>query len=161
MESADLPARELMPYLVGRASRSMDRAWLSYLRRHGVTLTQWQVLAILARHDGARLGELAKLAGSEQSLTSRVVDQMERDGLVRRVPAPGDRRVVRVRLSPRGHELFATLRPAARDLVVRATAGVDEAGVRAMAEALAVVITNLDGPSPERARPVPAVTRKR
>src|SRR6478609_8809368 len=72
------PAAHLVPYLVNRAGAVLNRAWREQLREHGVTIARWQVLSILAAHDGARLGQLARMSGAEQATTTRVVDQMER-----------------------------------------------------------------------------------
>jgi MarR family transcriptional regulator, transcriptional regulator for hemolysin len=148
MNNADVVPRDLVPYLLGRASRSVDRAWLASLRDHGVTIAQWQVLAILREYDGARVGQLARMSGTEQPVASRVVDQMERDGLVRRAPAPDDRRAVEIWLTRSGRALFTRLHPSAGELVARATEGLDDAAVRDLTAALTVVIANLEGPAP-------------
>jgi len=145
----ELPAEayvQLAPYLMKRAVRSYEREWLRKLRGHGMTIGRWQVLAILSEYDGARLGQLAVMSGAEQAVTSRVVDQMERDGLVRREPVPGDGRAVEVRLTSVGRELFATLLPEADRVVADAMRGIDPATARVLADALTTVIGNLDGP---------------
>jgi len=151
MEHDEPEPRDLVPYLMGRASRSVDRAWLTYLREHGVTIAQWQVLAILAEYDGARIGQLAAMAGTEQPVASRVVDQMQRDALVRRAPAPDDGRAVEIWLTRSGRRLFATMLPAAGELVARATDGLDDDAVRVLTESLTVLIANLDGLPPNLA----------
>jgi DNA-binding MarR family transcriptional regulator len=152
--------RDLIPYLLGRASRSVDRAWLARMREHGLTIAQWQVVAILNEYDGARLGQLARMSGTEQPVMTRVVDQMERDGLVRRAPAPDDGRAVEVWLEAAGRALFAELLPAAGDLVATATAGLDDAEVRRLTEVLTVLITNFEGPVADLAAWVPLDTRE-
>lgn len=148
MNQLEVQPRDLVPYLLGRASRSVDRAWLAHLREHGVTIAQWQVIAILTEYDGARVGELARMSGTEQPVASRVVDQMQRDGLVCRMPAPDDGRAVEIWLTKTGRDLFASLLPSAGGVVARATEGLDADAVRALTEALTIVIGNLDGPSP-------------
>src|SRR4051812_23941808 len=106
----------LVPYLLNRAFGSFSRAWLEHLREHGMTVARWQALAILAEDDGARVGQLAEVSCAEQAVTSRVVEQMERDGLVERRPAVGARRAVEVWLTRRGRTLYKRLLPAAIEL---------------------------------------------
>ena len=137
------PDSHLVPYLVSRTAGALNRAWHERLRVHGVTIARWQVLTILAEYDGARLGQLAEMSGSEQSTTTRVIDQMERDGLVERRSAPDDKRVVEVWLTRAGRAMFRRLLPDAQDLVDTALAGLDDATARVLMDALATITTNL------------------
>jgi DNA-binding MarR family transcriptional regulator len=143
--SASSPDAYLVPYLLSRAAGGFNRAWLEQLRHHGVTIARWQVLAILAEYDGARLGQLAQMSGAEQSVTSRIVDQMERDGLVERRPAPDDGRVVEVWTTDAGRDLTTALLPEATDLVRTALAGLDDRSIAVLMDALTTVIGNLGG----------------
>jgi len=148
------PSAHLVPYLVSRTAGTLNRAWLEHLREQGMTIARWQVLAILGEYDGARLGELARLAGAEQSVTSRVVDQMERDRLVRRRTAAGDGRAVEVLLTRSGRALFHRLLPAAEGLVTSALRGIDEATAQTLMGALTTIMANIEEPGalPYRAR---------
>ena len=51
---------------------------------------------------GAHLGDLARSAGMSPRNATGLVDTLEREGLVRRDPAPGDRRSVLARITPAG-----------------------------------------------------------
>jgi DNA-binding MarR family transcriptional regulator len=140
---AALPAH-LVPYLLNRAVGSFNRAWLEHLREHGVTVARWQVLAILAQLDGARPGQIAEMAVAEQSVMSRVLDQMVRDGLVRRRPARDDGRAVEVWLTPKGRRTFESLLPEAEGVVATALGGLDPATTDALMHALTTMAANLD-----------------
>ena len=71
----------------------------------GLTGSRYQVLQELAAAGEAiPLGELAARASCVRSNMTQLVDRMEKDGLVRRVGAPRDRRTVRAELTPRGRE---------------------------------------------------------
>jgi DNA-binding MarR family transcriptional regulator len=151
-EDAQRDAAELLPYRLSRVVGSFTREWLVRLREHGLTVARWQVLAILAQLDGSRVGVLAEMASAEQSVTSRVVEQMERDGLVARRPAKDDGRAVEVWLTRRGRGLFTRLLPAANALVARAFEGVAPEDLRTMTDGLARAVANLDGvPAAHRA----------
>ena len=148
------PPSHLVPYLLSRAYNGFTRAWMEHLRDHGVTMAQWQILAILSEYDGARIGQLAEMSATAQAVTSRVVDQMERDGLVERQAVPDDRRAVEVRLTARGRVTFETLLPEANALMDGAMEGIDPANAQALMDGLACIISNLAGAAavPEHVR---------
>jgi MarR family transcriptional regulator, organic hydroperoxide resistance regulator len=110
-----------IPYLLFRVSRRLNAHLREEMRSAGVTIHRWRVLAVLAARDGRSLAELAAETVMEQSVISRVVDQMRRDGLVRREAGKADRRVGRILLTGRGRALFARIFPVARMHQRRAT----------------------------------------
>jgi len=112
---------EILPYLLNRLTGRMNQLWVRKLRGHGLTVSRWQILSVLSRFDGCRIGTIADLAGAEQPATSRIVDQMERDGLVKRRPAVDDSRAVEVWVTGEGRKLFQELLPEADDFVSRLT----------------------------------------
>ncbi len=112
---------ELLPYLLNRVTARINAAWMTRLREHGLTVARWQVLSVLSRYDGSRVGTIADLAGTEQPATSRVVDQLERDGIVERRAGIDDSRSVEVWLTPAGRKLFTQLVPMASEFVTELT----------------------------------------
>ncbi len=77
------------------------------LRAFGLTLPQYAVLRLLDLEKGRRLTSLSKRLLRSKSSITRIVDQLERDELVRRVPDPDDRRAQRVYLTPAGAARYA------------------------------------------------------
>ena len=63
--------------------------------------------------DGRSIGDLARATVTKQSSLTRVVDQMERDGLVRRRPARSDQRIVEVFLTKEGRATYDKVVPLA------------------------------------------------
>lgn len=104
---------EMLPYLMNRVTSRANQLWVKTLREHGLTIGRWQVLSVLSRFDGSRIGTIADLSGGEQPAVSRVIDQMERDGLVSRRPSLQDSRAVEVWITGRGREMFTNLLPEA------------------------------------------------
>jgi DNA-binding MarR family transcriptional regulator len=68
----------------------------------GLTLSQYGLLQGLDWRDGARVRELAAEAGIAASTATRILDALERRGIVRRTRADGDRRGVTITLTPLG-----------------------------------------------------------
>ncbi len=112
-------AYEMLPYLLNRVTARANQLWIKHLRSHGLTTGRWQVLGVLTRFDGSRVGTIADLSGGEQAAVSRVIDQMERDGLVTRRPSLTDSRAVEVWITGRGSETYTALLPAAEEFVER------------------------------------------
>ena len=74
-----------------------------------LTLTQVQVLRSL--RDGPQtLGKLGQANGLSPTSVTRIVDRLERRGLVSRRRESGDRRLVRVRLESQGERLLGQIR---------------------------------------------------
>jgi DNA-binding MarR family transcriptional regulator len=71
---------------------------------HELSITQTRLLGILRDREPGML-ELARFLGLEKSSATGLIDRAENRGLVQRIPAPGDRRGTRVRLTPAGRKL--------------------------------------------------------
>jgi DNA-binding MarR family transcriptional regulator len=114
-------------------------------RDHGLTLSQYALLRGLAERDAARIRDLATEAGVTASTATRILDALERRGIVERTPADDDRRAVTITLTDPGRRLllwqddwlrarqrrfYATLPPTERelapDLLIRLAALIDE-----------------------------------
>ncbi|HJS33368.1 MAG TPA: MarR family transcriptional regulator [Alphaproteobacteria bacterium] len=93
---------DYLSYLLARASHQVSREFHAQLRPHGLSVAEWRVLATLIDGDGLSLGELADAVLFKQPSLTKAIDRMERDGLVRRLPGAGDRRRIRIVITPRG-----------------------------------------------------------
>ena len=125
-EPAPLRLDDYLPYLINRAGVSLALRFGNELRRAGVTLQDWRVLAALREADGQRLTELASRTSIEVSTLSRLVAGLESAGLVLRERDASDARAIAIRLTPRGAALTATLTPAAATLERTALAGLSD-----------------------------------
>lgn len=134
---------EILPYLMNRLTGRMNQLWMQKLRDHGLTIARWQVLGVLSRFDGCRIGTIADLAGTEQPATSRVIDQMQRDNLVLRRPAVDDSRAVEVWMTESGRKLFAKLEPEAQDFVSGLTRNLSKDDIRTMTGHLEQMLSDL------------------
>jgi DNA-binding MarR family transcriptional regulator len=96
---------------VMRAAGGLLRGVEVLLNRYGLTGTQYNVLRILrgAGDDGACGREIAnRLITAEPDIT-RLLDRMEKRGLISRRRDAKDRRFVTTRIAPSGLEILATL----------------------------------------------------
>jgi DNA-binding MarR family transcriptional regulator len=76
----------------------------------GITLPRFDLMAQLERHpEGLRMGELSKRMMVTGGNVTGIVDLLEREKLVERVPDPQDGRAFVVRLTPPGRTAFAEM----------------------------------------------------
>lgn len=141
---ASIALERFIPYLLFRVSRQLNAHLRGEMRAAGVTIHRWRILAVLAARDGRSLSDIAAVTVMEQSVASRVVDQMRRDGLVRREAGDHDRRVGRIFLAPRGRRLFERIFPVARLHQRRATAGLTRVEERTLVDLLRKMLAAID-----------------
>jgi DNA-binding MarR family transcriptional regulator len=72
-------------------------------RRRGWTWAGFRIMNVLWAVGPAELRDLARLSGTSRAAISSALNTLERDGLVARAPVDGDKRLVRVELTARGH----------------------------------------------------------
>ncbi len=75
-----------------RATRRLTQAYDQALRPSGLRLTQYSVLANVARREGLSITELAGLLAMERTTLTRNLRPLERAGLIRVAPGPDQRR---------------------------------------------------------------------
>jgi len=136
-------AYEMLPYLMNRVTTRANQLWVRTLREHGLTIGRWQVLSVLTQFDGSRIGTIADLSGGEQPAVSRVVDQMERDGLVIRRPSLQDSRAVEVWITDRGRGIIEDLMPEANAFVERMLRKLDDSEVRLLKSLMERIFSDL------------------
>jgi len=73
------------------------------------------------------VGQIARDAVIEQSLVSRVVDQLEARKLAKRSKSAGNARIVEVSLTPRGREAYAAITPYREAIVADAASVLSDA----------------------------------
>lgn len=94
-----------------RTADALTRELELVLQPHGITTTQYNVLRILrgAGADGATCSAISdRLLAFDPDVT-RLLDRMEKAGLVQRTRSVTDRRVVLTTITPTGLELLARL----------------------------------------------------
>lgn len=135
--------------IVGRISRAnqlLRKELKVFFAERGLEPSEFDVLATLRRHGAPyelTAGALLKAAMVTSGAITNRIDRLEAKGLVERVRDTGDRRSVRIRLTPRGlalvdelvaqhvaneERLLAALDPAARERLAD--------GLRALLESL-------------------------
>lgn len=96
-------------YLLAAVSDAASSQFHQRVRASGLRVPEWRVLACLHDQDGEMITRLADYSLVEQSRLTRIIDQMDEKGLVKRKTDDLDRRRVRVYLTARGRKLTKEL----------------------------------------------------
>src|SRR4051812_19224628 len=134
-----------LSYWVHRVYQASRNEMFRLFREEGVELTpeQWIVLVRLWEEDGRTQTELGESTYRDRPTMSRILDGMERRGLVARKPHEGNPRAFRVHLTARGRELRKALVPAARGLVRQQLRGIAEEDLKITRATLQRMFENL------------------
>lgn len=89
----------------------------------GLHLTEFGVLEALYHKGDLTLGEVGEKLLISSGNVTRVIDKLERQDLVRRVPCPADRRAVYARLTECGRARIASVFPRHAQAMCQALAG--------------------------------------
>lgn len=145
MPAAPKPPR--LVYLLNTAQRRLQQ-WLGSLQAEAAqiagagtvpTPAQGGALFVLAKQDGATMGELALALDLVPSAVSGLVQRMEAFDWVLRRPCPQDARTQRVWLLPAGQAQLAPLRLAMTRINRELTRGFTEAELQTVARWLTQV----------------------
>lgn len=114
-------------------------------REHGedVTPEQWAVLIRLFERDAQTQSELSDGTFRDAPTMSRIVDSMEKRGLIERREAPTDRRARIIRLTRQGRALEKKLVPLVEGVVAGMVEGIDERALATTRATLRTMFANL------------------
>jgi DNA-binding MarR family transcriptional regulator len=103
------------------ATRVVTQLYDDVLRPSGLRVTQFSMLAAIARLGEANLRQLEEALAIDQTTLTRSLGLLERDGLAERAAHP-DRRIKALRLTAKGRAVLRTARPLwrrAQEMVLR------------------------------------------
>jgi len=116
-EPARLPAFELDRFLPYRMAVAADRLSAGLARRYrahyGIGIAEWRVLVHLAHSGEVSVRDIERRVSLEKSKVSRAAARLEAAGHIAKTRNAGDRRLVSLSLTERGHGLMAELLPLA------------------------------------------------
>ena len=146
------PLDGYLPYLLNRAGSRIATAFSEEVRPLGATLQIWRVLAALRERDGCRMGDLSATTSIEVSTLTRLVDGMEKKGLVVRRRDEADARAVTLHATPAGRRLTQRLVPIAERYEATALQGFDPREAEMLKAFLQRLFANMDAMKNPRRR---------
>jgi DNA-binding MarR family transcriptional regulator len=91
-----------LPYQLYRVTSKLNAKLIGKLKANRINPSQWRVLSVLRAFGTLSVGRIVELTLMEQPTISRVVAQLEQDGLLARRWSDTDSRVLEVTLTASG-----------------------------------------------------------
>ena len=136
---------ELYSVINGMASTAVARRLQKNFRQAGleITIEQWSVLYHLWKNDGLSQQDLCNATFRDKPSITRLVDNLEKLKLVKRVASKNDRRINQVFLTEQGRKLEEETMTVANNTLNEALTGVPADRVDICKEVLQIVYDNL------------------
>ena len=103
-----LEAPSSIGFLVKRCGGLMSQLAERRFATEQVSFTQWMVIATLGRYERLTATALSEKTCHDMGALTRIVDDLEEEGLVRRERTERDRRVVEIAVTPQGRRYLQT-----------------------------------------------------
>jgi DNA-binding MarR family transcriptional regulator len=125
---APLELERFIPYQLSIVSNTVSQAIADdYETRHDLSMTEWRVMAVLARFDGLSAREVAERTAMDKVAVSRALSRLVAAGRVRRHMHENDKRRSVLGLTADGWKIHDDVAPRARqrerEFMAQLTAG--------------------------------------
>lgn len=136
---------ELYSFITGKASTAIARRLQKKFNSAALNLTieQWSVLYHLWKQDGISQQELCNATFRDKPSITRLVDNLEKLDLVKRIASKEDRRINMIFLTPRAQQLQDQSMGLAAETLNEALKTVPEEQVEICKSVLQIVYDNL------------------
>ncbi|HVV25949.1 MAG TPA: MarR family transcriptional regulator [Candidatus Saccharimonadales bacterium] len=130
----------LLPILIKRSARLLDREIDALLKSHGIARSQYRVLYYVAERGELTQTELAGLLEVEAATLTRLVDALVKKGWLVRLRDEQDQRLKRIRLTAEGKRKFKNIPPPAEALYKAIQTQLDPKSIEALRDSLLTII---------------------
>ncbi len=103
------PLDRRIGYLLRRAQIAVFKDFFAAFEAYDIRPGQYSILTVIACNPGLKQGEVSAALGIKRANFVAMIDELERRGLVRRDPAPHDRRSYALNLTDKGARLTPEL----------------------------------------------------
>ena len=136
---------ELYSFITGKASTAIARRLQKNFKLAGIEITieQWSVLYHLWKEDGQSQQQLCDATFRDKPSITRLVDNLEKLGLVKRTANKNDRRINKICLTPEAENLQIQSMEVANQTLNEALVGVTNGQIEIAKEVLNMVYENL------------------
>ena len=136
---------ELYSFITGKASTAIARRLQKNFKQNNVDITieQWSVLYHLWKEDGRSQQQLCNATFRDKPSITRLVDNLEKLNLVKRVASENDRRINMIYLTRQAQKLEEETMQIADETLNEALKGVAPERIEVCKEVLQIVYDNL------------------
>ncbi|NIB44305.1 MarR family transcriptional regulator [Pseudomaricurvus alkylphenolicus] len=115
-----------LAYCINDIARYFRTCFDREMSQHGLTRSQWWLLANLQYNNGSSQQDLAEIMELGKSGTGKLIDQLEKKGWVERKPNPEDKRAYKVYLTEAVQPLIKDIDLEAHTLIERSLSELSE-----------------------------------
>ncbi|MEO5648260.1 MAG: MarR family transcriptional regulator [Chitinophagaceae bacterium] len=136
---------ELYSFITGKASTAIARRLQKNFKQASIDITieQWSVLYHLWKQDGLSQQQLCDATFRDKPSITRLVDNLEKQKMVKRVPSKADRRINLIYLTKEAQQLEEKTMELANQTLNEALVGVSNGQIEIAREVLQIVYDNL------------------
>jgi DNA-binding MarR family transcriptional regulator len=144
MSSITYKKEESLAYHIRMAVRGLVREFNSAVIKAGyhVTNEQWIILSVLWDKEGINQQELSNLSDRDKTSITRLIDSLEKNNIVVRVPDKSDRRNKMIYLTKKGRDLEQGLGQVALNVMENALSGLTDEHIETSMITLKQIIKN-------------------
>lgn len=147
MDKLDLVSSENKYNLLsGRVALLLNRFLSQQFKNKGISLTreQWSVLAVLWKTDGCSQQMIANSTSRDKPSVTRLIDNLVKEGYVKRKSHENDRRLNLIFLTEKGKKVEKSVMEIVDDTIEKATNGLSDEQIIAIRDAFQIVYDNLN-----------------
>lgn len=133
---------DCVAYIASNALKRITDTFNDVLLENGSTRVQWVALYYIAAHEGINQSDLARTMNVRTPTVVRLIDRLEKERYVERIPDETDRRVVHLRCTERGKHLNEEMQPVGEAFSAAITKGIEQTDLDTFIAVLNAMVRN-------------------
>lgn len=138
--------KDSLGYVITNTGRRLTQQLTLQFQPFGITSEQWAVLHWLTEEDGISQRELSRRTEKDPTNVTRILDQLEKKGWVRRGTNGEDRRSFLIYVTESGRELSQELVPIEAQFTRNLVQSLGEENIVVLRQALSTINDHLNNP---------------
>lgn len=135
---------ESLGFIINRTHQKLSNYLTRKFKPYDITPEQWGLLNRLWAKEGISQKELSEISTKDQTTVTRILDKLERKGLIERQTSPDDRRSFLIFLTASGRRLEDKLVPLAYETLDEALQGLSAEEIKQLKVLLNKIFINVD-----------------
>ena len=136
---------DCVTYIASNALKEIMDRFNEILQSKGSTRVQWIALYYIAQHEKINQSELSGIMNIKPPTMVRLIDRLEKEGLVTRTPDKESRRVMRLSCTDKGLALNEKMLPIGDAFSKAIAEGIPEKDLDCFTSVLSLLVKNLEG----------------
>lgn len=135
----------LLP-LMGKLTKEFKALLLSEFKKQGIALNkeQFVILKILKEKANRPQNDLAIVTARDKTSLTRLLSNMEKKGLITRLPSEEDKRINLISPTTKGQQMLKRAIPVAQNLLTQAIQGIDHDRIESAKSLILDIYSNLN-----------------